>query len=246
MEENIVVLWAQTWLIDFTDAILVRICQFCLMLGFIAGTIAVLSTRYNINAAPWFNITWAVVQAIAIDGLFFAVWSIWQRSKGHGWLRVWYFFIGILLGCVAALVNDIVSYSELNRVSTIAQTMQQLHISESDFSLSRSVLVVLVSILIVTLPRGQKQAAPAPIVQPPEVAPAPPVTTEPAIDLEKILQTVVEKSVQSMHEMNRQAMSVTIEHFTNITVEAVREAVASLPVVPTVPQIAAPIQELTS
>ena len=52
MESNKVVLWAQTWLIDFTDAILIRICQFCLMLGFIAGTIAVLSTRYNINAAP--------------------------------------------------------------------------------------------------------------------------------------------------------------------------------------------------
>src|SRR5437868_1277155 len=72
MENNKVVQWAQTWLIEFTDAILVRICQFCLMLGFIAGTIAVLSTRYNINAAPWFNIVWAVVQAIAIDGLFFA------------------------------------------------------------------------------------------------------------------------------------------------------------------------------
>src|SRR5258707_10501761 len=124
MESNKVVLWAQTWLIDFSDAILVRICQFCLMLGFIAGTIAVLSTRYNINAAPWFNITWAIVQAIAIDGLFFAVWSIWQRAKGQGWLRVWYFFIGILLGCVAALVNDIVSFSELNRVSTISLTMQ--------------------------------------------------------------------------------------------------------------------------
>ncbi len=242
MESNKVVLWAQTWLIDFTDAILVRICQFCLMLGFIAGTIAVLSTRYNINAAPWFNIVWAVVQAIAIDGLFFAVWSIWQRSKGQGWLRAWYFFIGILLGCVAALVNDIVSFSELNRVSTISLTMQQLRISESDFSLSRSVLVVLVSILIVTLPRGKQQTETAPVEQPP-VAETVPVTPEPAIDIEKILQTMVamnQQTIQSAQEMNRQALNVTIEHFTSITVEAVKEAVASLPMASPVPQIEAP------
>src|SRR5882762_36158 len=183
MESNTVVQCAQICLIDFTDAILVRICQFCLMLGFIAGTIAVLSTRYNINAAPWFNITWAIVQAIAIDGLFFAVWSIWQRAKGQGWLRVWYFLIGILLGCVAALVNDIVSFSELNRVSTISLTMYQLHISESDFSLSRSVLVVLVSILIVTLPRGKQLTETAPI-EAPEELPEPLVKLDETEDLE--------------------------------------------------------------
>lgn len=243
MESNRVVLWAQTWLIDFTDAILVRICQFCLMLGFIAGTIAVLSTRYNINATPWFNITWAVVQAIAIDGLFFAVWSIWQRSKGQGWLRAWYFFIGVLLGCVASLVNDIVSFSELNRVSTISLTMQQLHISESDFSLSRSVLVVLVSILIVTLPRGkQQQSGTVPNEQPP-VAETAPIGPVPAVDMEKLLQTMVtmnQQTLQAVQEMNNQAMNVTIEQFTNITVEAVKEAMASLPMVNPLPQIEAP------
>ena len=242
MEDNAVVLWAQRWLIDFTDAFLIRICQFCLMLGFIAGTIAVLSTRYNINAMPWFNITWAVVQAIAIDGLFFAVWSIWQRSKGQGWLRVWYFLIGILLGCVASLVNDVVSFSELNRVSTISLAMQQLRINESDFSLSRSVLVVLVSILIVTLPRGKQHAETVQVVQPQsEVEDIEEV--KPAIDIEKVLQTMVamnQQTLQSAQEMNRQALNVTIEHFTNITMEAVKEAMAALPIVNPVPQIEAP------
>ena len=244
MESNKVVLWAQRWLIDFTDAFLIRICQFCLMLGFIAGTIAVLSTRYNINAMPWFNITWAVVQAIAIDGLFFAVWSIWQRSKGQGWLRVWYFLIGILLGCVASLVNDVVSFSELNRVSTISLAMQQLHINESDFSLSRSVLVVLVSILIVTLPRGKQHAEPVQVVQPQsEVEDLEEV--KPVIDIEKVLQTMVamnQQTLQSAQEMNRQALNVTIEHFTNITMEAVKEAMASLPIASAVPLIEAPVQ----
>jgi hypothetical protein len=245
MEDNAVVLWAQRWLIDFSDAILVRLCQFCLMLGFIAGTIAVLSTRYNINAMPWFNITWAVVQAIAIDGLFFAVWSIWQRSKGQGWLRAWYFFIGILLGCVASLVNDVVSFSELNRVSTISLTMQQLHINESDFSLSRSVLVVLVSILIVTLPRGKQHVQSAPIEQPQSEVEEVAKEVAPAIDIEKVLQTMIamnQQTLQSVQEQHSQAMNVTIERVINITMETVKEAMLALPIGSAVPQIEAPVQ----
>lgn len=222
MENNRVVRWAQTWLIDFSDAILVRLCQFCLMLGFIAGTIAVLSTKFNINAQPWFNIVWAVVQAVAIDGLFFAVWTIWKNSQGKGWLRTWYFFIGILLGCVAALVNDIVSYSELQAVPTIGLAMQQLGIREGDFSLSRSVLVVLVSILIVTLPR--REPIPIPIVQP--------VEQPPVIDTEKILQ-----SVQEMHTT---AMQDMLDKFKVVTIELVKETVERQIATIALPQIEAP------
>jgi hypothetical protein len=221
MENNRVVRWTQTWLIDFSDAILVRICQFCLMLGFIAGTIAVLSTKFNINAQPWFNIVWAVVQAVAIDGLFFAVWTIWKNSNGKGWLRTWYFFIGLLLGCVAALVNDIVSYSELQRVPTIGLAMQQLGIQEGDFSLSRSVLVVLVSILIVTLPRREPAV---PVVQP--------VAEQPAIDTEKILQSVQEMHTNAMQEM--------IDKFKVVTIELVKETVERQIATIALPQIEAP------
>lgn len=205
--------FAETWLIDFTDALLVPVSQFCLMLGFISGTIAVLSTRYNINAMPWFNLTWAIIQAVAIDGLFFAVWAIWQRSQGKGWLRTWYFFIGVLLGCVASLVNDVVSFSELNRISTIALTMQQLHINESDFSLCRSVLVVLVSILIVTLPRGGVKVAHV-IEQ----------TSTPAVDTAQLLQ--------SIQDANRQLVSDLVSQFSQVTVQMVREAVQIVPQLP--------------
>jgi hypothetical protein len=120
--------------------------------------------------------------------------------------------------------------------------MQQLHISESDFSLSRSVLVVLVSILIVTLPRGKQHAEPAPVEQPP-VMETVLATPDPPVDVEKLLQTMVtmnQQTLRAVQEMNSQAMNVQIEHFTNITVEAVREAMASLPMASPVPQIEAP------
>jgi hypothetical protein len=77
-------------------------------------------------------------------------------SEGKGWLRTWYFFIGVLLMAVAAMVNGVVSFTELHKVATISLAMQELHIDESAFSWSRSVLVVLVAVLITTLPRGAK------------------------------------------------------------------------------------------
>jgi hypothetical protein len=156
MENNEVILWSQRWLIDFIDAFLMRWCQFSLMIGCILGTFGLYATSFNLTAQPVFNGIWAGIQAVSIDGLFFAVWSVWRRSEGKGWLRTWYFFIGVLLMAVAAMVNGVVSFTELHKVATISLAMQELHIDESAFSWSRSVLVVLVAVLITTLPRGAK------------------------------------------------------------------------------------------
>lgn len=145
--------WLQTWLIDWFDAMLIRVCQFSLLLGFVGGTVAMLSTQINLPSLMWFNVAWAIVQAISIDGLFFAVWGEWARGRVRGWTRVWYFTVGCFLGCVAALVNDVISYAELNHIPSVYQTMQVLHIPEGLFSLFRSILVVLTAILLVTLPR---------------------------------------------------------------------------------------------
>src|SRR5436190_11801955 len=127
MEDNAVVQWSQRWLIDFIDAFLMRWCQFSLMIGCILGTFGLYATSFNLTAQPAFNGIWAGIQAVSIDGLFFAVWSVWRRSAGKGWLRTWYFCIGVLLMIVAAMVNGVVSYTELHKVATISLTMQELH-----------------------------------------------------------------------------------------------------------------------
>ena len=188
VEDNKFVKLVQTWLIDFVDAVLIRLCQFLLMIGFILGTIAVLSSRFNIASMPDFNLWWSVIQAIAIDGLFFAVWSIWSRTKGSGWIRTWYFIIGCLLGGVASLVNNVVSFSEINKVPSIQLAMQQLHIGVSTFTLGRSLLVVLVSILIVTLPRN---------VSPPALEVETP--TDPMLAVLQKSLTVMEELSKSQH-----------------------------------------------
>jgi hypothetical protein len=143
-------------IIDTGGDILIRLSRIMLMLGFMAGTVAVLSSQFQLASIPGFNLAWSIGQAIAIDGLFFGVWTEYHRTKwieGQRFLKSWYFLIGSLLGIVAALVNNILSYQELNRITSVSVAMARLGISEAAFSYTRSTLVVLVSILIVTLPR---------------------------------------------------------------------------------------------
>lgn len=198
MEDNPIVLWSQRWMIDFIDAFLMRWCQFSLMIGCILGTFGLYATSFNLTAQPAFNGVWAAIQAVSIDGLFFSVWSVWRRSAGKGWLRSWYFFIGVLLMIVAAMVNGVVSYTELHKVGTIAETMIQLHIDETVFSWSRSILVVLIAVLITTLPRGKQES-----IQPQ------PVAEQPIVDTEKILEALVDR-------------------FKVVTVELVKETISTV------------------
>jgi len=104
------------------------------------------------------------VQAVAIDGLLFGVWAQFHRTswEGNKLTKSWYFFIGVLLGIIAALVNNVISYQELSHMTSTSAAMASLGINDATFSYTRSTLVVLVSILVVTLPRTTK----APIVSP--------------------------------------------------------------------------------
>src|SRR5271157_5705604 len=141
------------YFVDFIDALTVRVCPLLLTIGFIIGTIATFSTDFNFNESPTFNLVWSICQAVAIDGLFFSVWSLWRRSGGKGWIRWWYGLVGSLLACTVALVNNIVSFSELEKYHTIAQSMKALNIDASAFTYTRATLIALVAILMITLPR---------------------------------------------------------------------------------------------
>jgi hypothetical protein len=230
MENNVFILWSQHWLIDFVDALLMRWCQLALMIGCILGTFGLYATSFNLTAQPAFNGIWAGIQAVSIDGLFFAVWSVWRRSVGKGWLRTWYFFIGVLLMIVAAMVNGVVSYTELHKVATIALTMNALHIDETMFSWSRSVLVVLVAVLITTLPRGAKSECNAPVAQQAVTL----VPVAPAIDPAQLLQDI--------QNANKQLVQDLVSQFSQVTVQLVRETVqAQIATVTPVQQIEATV-----
>src|SRR5436305_492024 len=88
------------WLDDF----LIELCRPLLMLLLICATVA-LFTGGHLALAPWFNVAWAILQAVAIDGLFFAVWAKIRRA--HGKERLALIPIGLVLALVAFLINDI-------------------------------------------------------------------------------------------------------------------------------------------
>src|SRR5438876_9469038 len=85
------------------DDFLIEISTLLLMIGFCMGTVDIF-IRGNISASQWFTVSFAVVQAIAIDGLFFAVWS---KIRQATWTRANIFknlaliFVGVVLAAVA-------------------------------------------------------------------------------------------------------------------------------------------------
>src|ERR1700681_2667486 len=79
---------------EWRDEILIEASTLLLIAGFILGTIDIF-VGGGVATAAWFKVSWAVVQALAIDGLFFAVWSRVARAK---WTRA-------TLGKNAALVG---------------------------------------------------------------------------------------------------------------------------------------------
>jgi 5-methylcytosine-specific restriction endonuclease McrA len=143
---------------NWRDDFLIEASTLLLMLGFIMGTVDIL-TRGGVAVTSWFTVSWAIIQAVAIDGLFFAVWGKIARSqwkKGYRAKLVAMVFVGITLAIVATLVNDILSYQQLADVADSLTAMNSLHIDSSLFVHVRAILVVAVALLVQLFCRGKK------------------------------------------------------------------------------------------
>jgi hypothetical protein len=149
---------------QWRDDFLIELSTLLLMAGFIIGTVDVLSSD-GLSRLPLFNDLWAIVQAIAIDGLFFAVWGKIRRSQWSGYAGFWaglrgyvcnvmLVLVGLLLSFVAALVNGLLSYQQINNITSIAQSMNSLGIDEQTFSYVRAGLVVVVAVLVALFARN--------------------------------------------------------------------------------------------
>lgn len=141
---------------NWRDDFLIELTTLLLMIGFVVGTIDVL-TSGGLSQISFVNYAWAVVQAVAIDGLFFAVWGKIRRLEWTWRLlfnNLMLIAVGLLLAIVAALVNNILGYEELNHVATLAEVMAKLGVDATIFSYVRSTLVVLVSILVALFARN--------------------------------------------------------------------------------------------
>jgi len=126
------------------DEFLIELSTLLLLVGFVMGTIDILA-RKGIAVQGWFTVTWAIVQAIAIDGLFFAVWSrvaraewTWRTAPKNMSMIV----VGLILALVAMVVNGILGYQQVAGIADSFTAMTALHISASAFALTRAILVV--------------------------------------------------------------------------------------------------------
>jgi hypothetical protein len=142
---------------EWRDEFLIEASTLFLMIGFAAGTVDVF-TKGGLSASYDFTVAWAAVQAVAIDGLFFAVWGKVARAS---WDRATWFkntmliLVGLLLAIVATLVNGILSYQELMNISDVKEAMARLGVDQALFTYARSVLVVLVAILVALFCRSK-------------------------------------------------------------------------------------------
>ncbi len=106
----------------------------------------------------WFEIPWAIVQVLAIDGLWFAVWL---RILSHTYERHWLSWarllgmivIGLAMVAVAFLMNDIVLFQQVDGLSTSLGAMAILGIPLAIFTHFRAGLLVATATLAMLFSR---------------------------------------------------------------------------------------------
>ncbi len=100
-----------------------------------------------------------IVQAVAIDGLFFAVWAKIKRATGTKRLAL--VPVGLGLALVMFFINGVLTLQQVE-VLTSTVAMQRLHIDPSLFTFLRAASVILVAILVSLVSgQGTPQAQPA-------------------------------------------------------------------------------------
>lgn len=159
---------------DARDEFLIELSTLLLLIGFVMGTID-LYIRGGITVTIWYSLPWAIVQAIGIDGLFFAVWSRISRTAWQPGQRarlIGMLFVGIVLAIVATIINGVLGYQQITGIPDSLVAMERLGISPLAFTWTRAILVVAVALLVQLFCRG-KRAEIAKLA--PEIAPA---TTE--------------------------------------------------------------------
>lgn len=135
---------------EWRDEILIEASTFLLIAGFIMGTVDIF-VGGGIATTLWFKVLWAIIQALAIDGLFFAVWgkvakAQWTRANLQRNIPL--VAVGLVLALVAALVNDILTYQQINGIANSIDAIKQLGIDAQTFTHTRAILVVGVGVLV--------------------------------------------------------------------------------------------------
>lgn len=128
------------------DEFILELIKPMAILSMTMGTVAVFNLS-GLAIRPWFVTSWAIVQAMSIDGLFFATWDRFFTSK-RSWAMIGLLFVGITLAIVAVAINAILGFQVLWAIADSQQAMTRLGINSSLFTFIRAILAVTVFIMI--------------------------------------------------------------------------------------------------
>ena len=131
---------------DFWDCLILEIIKPVAMLSMAMGTVAVFNLS-GLAIQTWFVTLWAIVQAVSIDGLFFATWDRLFTAK-RSWAMLGLALVGVVLALVAIAINAILGFQVLWAIADSQAAMSRLGISSSLFTVVRAILAVTVFIMI--------------------------------------------------------------------------------------------------
>lgn len=106
----------------------------------------------------WFEVPWAIVQVIAVDGLWFAVWLRILTHKHERKWGAWLWFlsmigVGLAMLIVAFIMNDIVLFQQVNSIASSLGAMSILGIPIAIFTHFRAGLLVATATLAMLFSR---------------------------------------------------------------------------------------------
>jgi hypothetical protein len=114
------------------------------------GTVAIFNLQ-GLAINPMFVASWAIVQALSIDGLFFATWDrLFSTSpkKANVLPIIGLAIIGLTLALIAVAINAVLGFQVLWAIGSSENAMARLGISPELFTAIRAVLAVVVFVMI--------------------------------------------------------------------------------------------------
>lgn len=129
------------------DSFILEAIPILAMASMVMGTVAVFN-RSGLATAPVYVLAWAIIQAVSIDGLFFAVWGR-VFTKRFSWENCGMILIGIICSIVAIWITSVLSFQVLWGINDSHIAMARLGISSSTFTGLRSLLAIVTFIMMV-------------------------------------------------------------------------------------------------
>ncbi len=213
----------------------------------VLGFMDVLSGGNVLSNVPYLFYVWLLIMGLGVDfQILLVIGRIpdLARMVTNSWFKTIFFvFNGAFLAFLAymSVIIGAVFTQHYDVPGTIGQAMNALGIDSTHFVYERAALATFLLVLMAvdrTMERwrmhiqrdAQQAAQPHPQDEPESTAQPQASTLEPS-DLEQLItamMTMNQQNLQAMQQMTQHSLNVTIEQFTKVTIEAVRETVGQV------------------